>query len=82
MGYTAWVDNYGFDYRERFDDIYSMLGGEFQTPALLKKYNIQYVAIGREEHFNYFANEYYFRNNFPLVFENKSYRVYDVRSAY
>lgn len=79
MGYTAWVDNYGFNYQERLEDIYKMLGGEFEAPSLFKKYSVQYVAIGREEHLYYFANEYYYRNNFPLAFENENYRVYKVR---
>jgi uncharacterized membrane protein len=79
MGYTAWVMNYGFPYQQRWEDMNIMYAGGPETNVLLKKYNISYVVIGSGEIYNFHAKENYFSSNFPLAFQDSSYRIYDVR---
>ena len=55
-----------------------MRGGT-NAENLFKKYNISYVVIGQNEINNFHANENYFNQNFPIAFQNKDFKVYDVR---
>lgn len=79
MGYTAWVWNFGFDYKQREKDIKTMFQGNQGTEELLAKYNIHYVVIGPGELNVFAANEQYFSSRFPVAFENQQYRIYDVK---
>ena len=38
MGYTAWVENYGFPYQQRWEDINAMYAGGINAKNLFKKY--------------------------------------------
>ncbi|NJL86987.1 MAG: hypothetical protein HC886_15065 [Leptolyngbyaceae cyanobacterium SM1_1_3] len=80
MGYTAWVGNFGFLYKQREKDLRMMFLGGAEAEPLLKQYSISYVVIGPGELRNYQANEAYYKATYPLAFENKNYRVYDVQS--
>jgi len=82
MGYTAWVWNYGFNYQQRERDIYTMFQGGQSAEELLGKYRVSYVAIGPGELYTMRANENYFSSNFPIAFQNKNYRIYDVRKLW
>lgn len=79
MGYTAWVHNYGFNNREYEKDLKVMYAGGSDAEALLKKHRISYVVIGLAEIRDQKANESFYRDNFPIAFENKDNRVYDTR---
>jgi hypothetical protein len=79
MGYSAWVYNYGFNNREYEKDLKAMYAGGSDAEALLKKHRISYVVIGRAEIRDQKANEVFYRDNFPVAFENKENRVYDTR---
>lgn len=81
MGYSAWVHNYGFNNREYEKDLKLMYAGGEGALALLKKHRISYVVIGRSEIRDQNANESFYRDNFPLTFENKENRVYDTRKV-
>ena len=82
MGYTAWVANFGFLYEQREKDLKVMFKGGKNTSNLLKKYRISYVVIGPSELNDFQANEEYYKFHFPLAFQNKNYRIYDVRSLW
>ena len=79
MGYTAWVENYGFPYQQRWEDINAMYAGGINAKNLFKKYNISYVVVGQNEINNFHANENYFNQSFSVAFQNKDFTVYDVR---
>lgn len=79
MGFVGWVNNFGFLYQQRLKDIHTIYAGGDETKPLIKHYQISYVVIGNGELNDFSANEAYFRRNFPLRFENRSNRVYDVR---
>lgn len=82
MGYTAWVWNFGFNYQQRWEDMHKMFQGGPLAADLLKKYKISYIVIGPKEKYDFKANETYFSNNFKIAFENKNYRIYDVRELW
>ncbi len=80
LGYTAWAYNYGFNYQQREQDVATMYEGDSEADRLLKYYHVSYVAIGPTELHDLLANEPYFAEHFPIAFQNKDYRIYDVRS--
>jgi len=82
MGYPAWALNFGFLYEQRQQDIMLMYSGGQNTEKLLKKYAVQFVAIGPGELYDMQANETYFRNTYPIFIETAKYRIYDVRKIY
>jgi hypothetical protein len=82
MGFTAWVGNFGFLYQQREKDLRVMYEGSAQTEQLLDQYKISYVVIGPGELQNLQANEAYYRQTYPVAFQNRTYRIYDVRSIW
>lgn len=81
MGFVGWVNNFGFLYQQRLDDMQNIYTAQPNTEELLKKYQISYVVIGPGEIADFHANEIYFSQNYPLAFQNMQYRVYDTRSV-
>ncbi len=79
LGYPGWAFNFGFEYRQREQDIKTMFLGGSRAEELLKQYNVSYVVIGPEESRLMNANEAYYRR-YPLVIQNLNFRIYDVRS--
>jgi len=82
MGYSAWVWNFGFLYQQRWQDINNMFQGGPLAEKLLKKYKVSYVVIGPSERKNFKVNEEYFYQNFKIAFQNKNYKIYDVRKLW
>jgi uncharacterized membrane protein len=81
MGFTPWVENFGFPYEKRLQDMKTMFSGEKLSLPLLIQYKISYVVIGPGEKHGFNANESFYEKKFPLAFANLSYRIYDVRSV-
>jgi hypothetical protein len=79
MGFTPWVENFGFPYEMRLKDMSAMFSGGKSSLTLLKQYKISYVVIGPGERYSFNVNEPFFARNFPVAFKNKSYVIYDVR---
>ncbi len=80
MGFPGWLWSYGIKYQPREQDgklIYQ--GGKAARP-LLEKYQINYVVIGQFEKEQMAANEAFFKKNFPLVYQNQSFRIYQIGS--
>jgi uncharacterized membrane protein len=80
LGYPGWAFNFGFLYRQRELDIYTMYAGGSETESLLKKYGVSYVVIGPSERYNrnMKVNEAYF-TKYPLILHYNNMKVYDVR---
>lgn len=80
LGDRGWVRNYGFLSTQTEADLKTMfLGGDAAKP-LLQTHQISYVVIGPSELQDWQANEAFYAAHYPLAFQNKNYRVYDVRS--
>ena len=77
MGYPGWLWTYGIDYLPRQADVAKMYqgGGE-----LLKQYRVDYVVIGPDEKTQGLEiNETYFAANFPLIFDESGYKLFQVK---
>jgi uncharacterized membrane protein len=81
MGFVGWVNNFGFKYEPRLTDMHSMYSGGERALELLNQYKISYVVIGPGEMYDFQANEQFYKDNFPVAFQNATTRVYDVRGA-
>ncbi len=79
LGDRGWVYNYGFLAGKKEEDLKSMFLGGVGTQELLKRNRISYVVIGPGEIHDWQANEPYYKTHYPLAFQNKNYRIYDVR---
>jgi len=82
MGFTAWVNNFGFLYQQREKDVRTMYGGGAEAERLLAHYKISYVVIGPGEISSWNAHEEYYSSHYPIAFKNSTYRIYDVRSRW
>lgn len=78
-GYKGWMWTYGIKRGQVEDDVDRMFLGGKKADELLKKYNITWVVIGKQEQEDFTANETYFYSKYPLVFLNSYYRVYAIR---
>lgn len=78
MGYRGWLWTYGINYKEREKDVLTMFGGGEKARTLLKKYNVDYVFIGPSERKNFLANESFFDQNYPLLFQQENAKIYTI----
>lgn len=78
LGFIGWVDNFGFQYQTRLQDIQSIYQGADNAKSLLQKYGIAYVIIGDAELNAYSVNEQYFQQHYPVQFSNDHNRVYKI----
>lgn len=77
---NAWSWGYS-DWQQREQDVKSMFKADHTTaPALLKKYNVDYVLIGpRERNFEPQLNENYFSQNFETVAVGSDFKLFQVK---
>ncbi len=80
MGFRGWLWTYGINYQEREADMRQMFAGGDMARDLLAKYSVDYVIIDNGAIQNFGAQENYFQQTFPIVFDNPSYRVYQVNT--
>lgn len=79
MGYRGWLWTHGIDYSATSDDVFAMFSGAANTRLLLDKYKVSYVYIGLAELTDFDANLEYWQSHYPVVFENPSGKIFDVR---
>lgn len=82
MGFTGWINNFGFDYSIRGRNIEEMYKGGKIAEHLLRKYKISYVVIGPSELNNFKVNTSYFESKYALVFSSGVYKIFDVRGGH
>jgi hypothetical protein len=79
VGYGGWLWTYGLnDWAQRTNDAQRMLRGDPATPALLKRYGVDYVVLGPQEIAGLGANQAYFQATAQLVYASDGYSVYRV----
>lgn len=81
MGFDYWLPNYGFETKQRKQDIEAMYGGNQNTQQLLKYYHVDYIIIGPNEKRYTHINETYFQRQFPILLQNDETTIYDVRET-
>jgi hypothetical protein len=78
MRYSAHLMSHGIDYLERESDLKRIYAGDATAEMLMKKYNVDYVLVGSEEHAIETLNKEYFKK-FQLIAQQGEYKVYKVR---
>ncbi len=80
LGYPGWLWTHGIDYSQRYEDVKSIFLGEDLAKTLLKKYQIDFVMIGRREKEEYnLLNQGFFDQNYPVVFQSPGIKIYKVK---
>jgi len=78
IGYPGWLWTYGLpDYIQKGDDEKRILKGDPATPALVRRYGVDYVMIGPQE-IPRGASRAYWDQHGTLVYDNGEYAVYRV----
>jgi len=79
LGYRGWLASYGVQYGPIVRDMRAMLGGAPDAEALMARYGVDFVVIGRTERRDFGANASYFERNHELILDragNKVFRVH------
>lgn len=77
MGYPGWLWTYGIDYLPRQADVEKMYQGDGE---LLNQYQVNFVVVGPDERQMWpDLNDSYFAANFPLVFDQNGYKIFQVK---
>lgn len=79
MGYPGWLFAFGIDYSQRERDLRSIYALAANTPALLAKYDIEYVVIGPNERQTFKPNVEAFRSRYPRIINTGNYEIFQVR---
>lgn len=79
MGFRGWLWTYGMNYGPVERDVMAIYYANKDIDELLKKYNISYVVFDGKVLSEYRADEKYFRNRFPIFYENLWHRIYKVK---
>ena len=82
LGYTAWAQNYGFNWVEREKILKAIFLGELSELGLnqvREKYGIRYIVMGPDER-NYLpgVREEYFSERFEIAFQEDQVRIFDL----
>jgi len=78
IGYSGWLWTYGLaDYVRKGADDKLILGGDSSTPALIRKYHVDYVMIGPQE-VPLGGSRAYWEQHATLVYNDGEYAVYRV----
>jgi hypothetical protein len=79
VGYAGWLWTYGLsDWATRTNDARRMLSGDPATPALLRRYGVDYVVVGPAEVNSFGARAVYWDQVGHRVYSNESYTVYRI----
>ncbi|MDD3614555.1 MAG: hypothetical protein PHF40_02505 [Candidatus Pacebacteria bacterium] len=76
MGYRGWLWSHGIDYSDRYKDLARIYQGADDAYQLINKYSPDYILIERYPANDWVINFEYFRNSFPVVYENPGYILY------
>jgi hypothetical protein len=79
MGYRGWLWSYGINYQSRETNITAIFRGEPQTEALISGLDPDYLIIGPSEIYDWDANQTYFLNHYPLVYQSKNYKLFKIK---
>jgi hypothetical protein len=78
MVFRGWLWTHGYAYRPIEDDVFQMFTGAPNALSLLQKYHVQYVVIGISERRDFYANEAFFSQHFPIVKQNDNTKIYKI----
>jgi uncharacterized membrane protein len=79
MSYTGWLFAFGINYTERQRDVQAIYSLAPNTPALLNKYDTDYVVIGPGERREFKPNVEAYRSRYERIINTGNYEVFKVR---
>ncbi|HEY8598309.1 MAG TPA: hypothetical protein VIL85_07750, partial [Thermomicrobiales bacterium] len=79
MSYTGWLFAFGINYTERQRDVQAIYALAANTPALLNKYDTDYVVIGPGERREFKPNVEAYRSRYQRIINTGNYEVFKVR---
>jgi hypothetical protein len=79
MGFPGWIWTHGMNYGPRESDVRAIYAFAPNTPQLLERYGVDYVAIGPIERDQLHANVGAFHAHYPIIIKTAHYEVFDVR---
>ena len=79
MSYTGWLFAFGINYTERQRDVQAIYSLAANTPALLDKYDTDYVVIGPGERREFKPNVEAFRSRYERIINTGNYEIFKVR---
>lgn len=82
LGPLGWVRTWGIEPDARLVDVARIYRGGPAALRLLRRYHVDYVAIGKiETHRDYVPDVGWFAARFPLRWQSDDLRIYDVRAV-
>lgn len=78
-GYRGWLWTHGIDYTKTDADIVAIYAGTSQAKSLIDAYHIEYIFVGPAERKEYLINEAFFKNQFPIMYEDESSVIFQVK---
>lgn len=78
--FPPYLVSWGIDSRQREQDVRDLFAFAPDTPAIIAKYQIDYVVIGPSEE-QLKPNVDAFAATYPLAIETETYKVFDVRAS-
>jgi hypothetical protein len=78
MGYRGWLWSHGIDYTKRYEELSAIYRGDDNADQLINQYSPDYILIEKYPQNDWVINYDYFRNNFPIFYENSAYILYKV----
>lgn len=81
LGYQGWLWTFAIQYSQRESDLQQIYSGTYLTKGLLAKYNVNYLAIGPSEIRQYPVNKNFFDENYPLVYSDSYYFIYEISKS-
>jgi hypothetical protein len=79
LGFKGWLWTYGLDYSIQEQAVGKMFEGGDQAKEWMRKYEVDYVVVGRLERERK-INEEFFEDNFELVYELGGTKIFQVRN--
>jgi hypothetical protein len=87
LGYTGWLWSHGLDYGYREEALKKIYSGDPEAEALLKKYEIDFVAVTPRErgdipnNYKLPFNEDFFRQRYPIAAREGDYVLYKITKS-
>jgi hypothetical protein len=79
MGYQGYLWTQGINYQSREEDVKKMLNPQYlaQFEPLARQYKVSYAVINKLDS-SMTINLAFYKENFPIVYQNKSYLVFRI----
>ena len=67
MGFKSWVDSYGFETKQRIEDVNAIYRGGTNALSLLRTYHVDYIIVSKYERSMPGFNDPWLHNTFQTI---------------